>query len=431
MSISKIFIKQLDIEKVRHIQSVSIPLYSDGEETDKEKDQFKHLLITGKNGSGKTSVLDALAKYLDDICENQKLIKNKQSLQIAKENLERQIQRKLDISAIISTQKNIKFYESNIAKYYAGLTATFNEDIFTVNEAFQDGEFILAYFKAERIFNAKESKHVEKVDLKDCYKINENPREDFIKYLVDKKVSQSLYQTQNETKKAKELENWFTSFEQLLQEIFTDPTLLLNFDVKTFSFNIQTKDREDFGFNTMSAGYAAILDIAVNLIMRMEQHTGGTFCFTMPGIVLIDELETHLHYSMQKAVLPFLCKVFPNIQFIVSTHSAFILNSTPNAVIYDLENQKLVKDGLANYPYEGIIEGYFDVSTLSDELNKKFERYKALIQKNNLTDEEYRELALLNLYLEEIPDYLALDIATEYKRLQLEFEQRGRKNDKS
>ena len=299
METNKIFITQLNIEKVRHLKDIIIPLYSTDESADKPENQkqlpIKHLLITGKNGSGKTSVLDALERFLDDTCDNQKLLNAKKRLPIAKNNLEQQIKRQIDISSIVTTQKAIKIYEKTIHQFDSGVSATFNQDVYSVNETFQRGEFILAYFKAERAFEAKESKHVEKVELKDTYKISENPREDFVKYLVDKKVSQSLYQTKNEAKKAEEIADWFKSFEQLLQEIYSDPTLALDFDVDSFTFHIQEKGREDFNFNTMSAGYAAILDIVVNIIMRMEQHTGGTFNFTMPGIVLIDELETHLH----------------------------------------------------------------------------------------------------------------------------------------
>ena len=166
------------------------------------------------------------------------------------------------------------------------------------------------------------------------------------------------------------------------------------------------------------------MDIVVGIIMRMEQHTDVHFEFDMPGIVLIDELETHLHYELQKKVLPFLCTVFPNIQFIVSTHSAFILNSIGDAVIYDLENRVAVQNGLSDVPYEGIIEGYFDVSTLSKELQDKFLKYKNLTVKKDLTDEDLAEIKRLSMYLEEIPDYLALDITTEYRRLKLEFEHR-------
>ena len=60
--------------------------------------------------------------------------------------------------------------------------------------------------------------------------------------------------------------------------------------------------------------------------------------------------------------------VFPNIQFIVSSHSPFILNSLSNVVIYDLEKKMLVEDGLADVPYSGIVEGYFQADELSDEL---------------------------------------------------------------
>ena len=51
------FMTNLAINKVRHLKDISISL---------SKDQIKHLILTGKNGSGKTSVLEALAGYLND-----------------------------------------------------------------------------------------------------------------------------------------------------------------------------------------------------------------------------------------------------------------------------------------------------------------------------------------------------------------------------
>ena len=72
-------------------------------------------------------------------------------------------------------------------------------------------------------------------------------------------------------------------------------------------------------------------------------------------------------------------------------------------------------------PYEGVVEGYFRVDKLSDTLKVKFETYKNLVVKENLSDDELGEIAELELYLDEIPDYLAIGIATEYKRMKLEF----------
>ena len=136
---------------------------------------------------------------------------------------------------------------------------------------------------------------------------------------------------------------------------------------------------------------------------------------------MIDEIETHLHLELQKDILPFLTKFFPNIQFIVTSHSPFILNSIDNVVIYDLENQILIEHGLNDVPYDGVVEGYFRVDKLSDILKEKFERYKRLVAQKELSDDELGEIAELELYLDEIPDYLAIGITTEYKRMKLEF----------
>ena len=159
----------------------------------------------------------------------------------------------------------------------------------------------------------------------------------------------------------------------------------------------------------------------LDIMMRMQNQTGRSFDFNLPGIVLVDEIETHLHLELQKNIMPLLTTVFPNIQFIVTSHSPFILNSLKDVVIYDLEKNLLVKGGLNDVPYDGIVEGYFGADKLSHVLKEKFEQYQSLVKKESLSDDEICEIAELEMYLDEIPDYLALDIATEYRRLKLDF----------
>ena len=119
--------------------------------------------------------------------------------------------------------------------------------------------------------------------------------------------------------------------------------------------------------------------------------------------------------------MPFLTNFFPNIQFVVTSHSPFVLSSISNTVIYDLENQTLVEHGLGNVPYEGVVEGYFKVDKLSETLREKFDRYKDLVHKENLSDDEMSEIAELEFYLDEVPDYLAIGITTEYQKMKVEF----------
>lgn len=430
----KIFITELTIRNVRHLKDIRIPL-SDG--------TAKHLILTGKNGSGKTSVLEALSRYLNELMLNEIMLLERQKgtaeqekelkrrmLQYAqllseqrsqggKENGSRQIEKEIRDS----NNEGIS-YIMQLAYAKNGVEIKLNQPFYPLIDGFRKGQFILAYYKAERIFYADKPGHIEKIDLKDYYTMEENPREEFIKYLSDLKVTEALARAKGKNEKADAIRQWFGKFQKLLRRTFDDPSLELIFEEDTFSFSIKEKNREIFDFNTLASGYAAILDIMADLMMRMMKNTDRSFDFNMPGIVLIDEIETHLHLELQKSVLDILTTVFPNIQFIMSTHSPFILNSLENAVIYDLEKKMIVENGLTNIPYSGIVEGYFKSSEMSDSLKEKFERYKVLTSKQDLSDDDFEEIVELEMFLDEIPDFLALGITTEYQRIKMEFESR-------
>ena len=61
---------------------------------------------------------------------------------------------------------------------------------------------------------------------------------------------------------------------------------------------------------------------------------------------------------------------------------------------------------------------------MSNGLKEKFERYKILVNKKELSDDDFEEISELEMYLDEIPDYLALNITTEYQRLKLALRSR-------
>lgn len=412
---TNIFISNITIEKVRHLKNINISL---------SKEKPKHLILTGKNGSGKTSVLDALSNYLNAAATSTRLVDAQKFLRQNENALEKLRQQGIENAEVIEKEKAVEGYKDELGKIKCGLSVEFNEPTDTLYYHFEKGQVILAYYKAERIFKADVPQHVEKINLKEKYTITEEPRQLFVKYLLDLKVTEALAKTNGNNQKAESIKNWFVQFENLLREVFDDPSLKLIFEEDTFQFFIKEKNREIFDFNSLSSGFAAVLDIVLDIIMRMEKITNKSFDFNIPGIVLIDEIETHLHLEMQKRILGFLTTVFPNIQFVVSTHSPFILNSLDDVIIYDLENNITVKDGLSNVPYDGIVEGYFGAELLSDRLREKYTRYKELIEKDHLTDDDFEEVADLELFLDEIPDYLALNFTTEYKRLKAEFGKR-------
>jgi len=150
----------------------------------------------------------------------------------------------------------------------------------------------------------------------------------------------------------------------------------------------------------MSDGYAAFLEIFMELIMRFERDN-ALVDYNQSAIVMIDEVEAHLHVELQKRILPFLTKMFPNVQFVVSTHSPFVMTSLSNAVVYDLEHlEELVNPGI--YSYEAVVEGYLNVGQYSNEARDSFNRYKELYSKE-LSDTEAVELKKLISVLQLVP----------------------------
>lgn len=408
----QLFITDLTIGKVRHLENISIPL---------SENKMKHLILTGKNGSGKTSVVEALAEYLNNVFTDAEFCKVEKCLDEAMMQREIAAHRGADEGTILDIENSIYNYEMTLTLDKKSLDVKLNRKGYRIFELKEKYHYILAYYKADRIFKAVRPEHVEKVQLKDDYGIEEYPRDEFVKYLLDMKMTEALARNNNKIEKADEIKVWFESFERLLKKIFADETIELVFDEETFEFHILQQGKEPFDFNTLSGGYQAVLDIVVDIIMRMQNQTQRSFAFRLPGIVLIDEIETHLHLELQKNIMPLLTTVFPNIQFVVTTHSPFILNSLENVVIYDLEKNLLVENGLDNVPYDGIVEGYFGADKLSNTLKEKFEQYKSLVKKDSLSDDEMSKIAELELYLDEVPDYLAIGIASEYQRLKLEF----------
>ncbi len=408
----QLFITNLEIKKVRHLKDISISL------SDK---QVKHLIFTGKNGSGKTSVVEAMAYHLNNVLVDKFFLFKENSLKDVQSRMEEAVQTQYNETQIVELENELCKRKKEFEHSRKGLHINFNQttsDIYTLKNKYH---YIMAYYKADRIFHAEQPKHVEKVQLKEDYTLAEFPRNEFVKYLLDLKMTEALARSNGKTEKANSIRTWFDRLEILLRRIFADDTVKIEFDEDTFEFHILQQGREQFDFNTLSSGYQAVLDIVLDIIMRMQKQMRQSFNFNLSGIVLIDEIETHLHLELQKNIMPFLTNIFPNIQFIVTTHSPFILNSIQNVVIYDLEKNLLVENGLDNVPYDGIVEGYFGADKLSDTLKQKFEKYKTLVKKKYLSDDEINEIAELELYLDNIPDYLAIGISTEYQKLKLEF----------
>jgi predicted ATP-binding protein involved in virulence len=107
------------------------------------------------------------------------------------------------------------------------------------------------------------------------------------------------------------------------------------------------------------------------------------------GIVLIDEIELHLHPQWQHKIIPRLTETFPNCQFIVTTHSPqvlshvqpeniYILQSTPNGIIASHPESSYGRDS------NQILENVMGVSAYPEDIEKDLSELFRLIDRNDL-----------------------------------------------
>lgn len=414
------FITQIKINKVRHIREMTIDLSAN---------EKKNLIITGKNGSGKTSLLEAIRLYNtyrlkwdseiltfgDNPYKNQ-FITHGDELQFATDE---EINDMLEEVFDKRTDNDLRQRIEEIA----GISIEYN-NLQTIREKYLAGDFILAYYPAERAYAVKSDTTTKQIKLQDMYKISDSPGKDFVEYMKNLVIKEHMYRygSQHNTEKADAYKAKIKRIDKILQQVYDNTHVILDFDIDSMTFNIKEPDKLPYDFNALPSGYAAILYIVLDLVMRMEKKVTDTY--DLEGIVMIDEVDTHLHLSMQRTILHNLTEMFPNIQFIVSTHSPFVLSSVSNVIVYDLVDRRRIdrKEGLSNLPYSGIVEGYFGASELSEKLKTKFERYKKLAQKGDFSEDEYEELGELESYLDEIPDFLALGIMADYRHIKADLE---------
>jgi len=210
--------------------------------------------------------------------------------------------------------------------------------------------------------------------------------------------------------------NSFLQIKKIITKIFNQAEELENrvelvsFDKITNNFYFKTPTNLDteISLNSMSSGFRTsfqwILDFAIKIWKNgfdLEKPE------LITGIVLIDEIDTHLHIKWQRTILLSLNEVFKNIQFIVTTHSPFVVQSLENNNIIALQldnNTNCVKiEQIANISgnsYESIINELFDEKSI---FNVKIENlFNVFYQKRNeilrkeidLKDDEFQKIVL-------------------------------------
>lgn len=392
------FISEIDIEKLYHLSDIKIKL---------DSNKRQHLLLTGKNGSGKTSLLLEIEKFLRAI-NDEKLSQVFDQYPTWINEAKKKVLSASSDSEKYAADKDLKQCLGFLKKYSDGVQINLNQ-YEGLEMMYHNGKFITAYFPSERKAQFMRPNGVENITLENTYGIDESAGDILLKYMVHLKTQQAYARNEGDQTTADKIQQWFDRFDLALQILLDEESIHIEYDYKKYDFKIRQNGREPFSFNELSDGYSSVIYIVSDLILRMDKNwllEDKISEYDYQGIVLIDELETHLHIELQKKIFPFLTKFFPKIQFIVTTHSPYILNSISNAKAYDLERQ-VELDNLSGFSSDDLAEGYFEADAYSDELKNSLNRYEELCFRKDLTEDERAERAEIRIRFKNISSELS------------------------
>ena len=306
-------------------------------------------VLIGDNGKGKTTILDAIAVMLgtyfqgSGITTGQSVIKKSDARLVLREKegqffLEPKREVFLDAIAIIQNQE-IQWRRDvgDRGGKAKELIEIGNQDRYDISEGKSPDLPLLLYYGSRRLWSIHREVQIEKPGSQlDAYRFCLDPKS-------DQKAFEKWYK--NLTFSALQRGIKSPALKVIQETVMTCIPNAIEFyhDVTEDQIMIKLEGEGLIPFNNLSDGYrnmvATVADI-VHRAARLNPHFGEEVAKQTKGVVLIDEIDLHLHPKWQRHVVFDLRKAFPNLQFIATTHSPFILQSLQPGEVIDL-NQSL------------------------------------------------------------------------------------------
>ncbi|MDL2269571.1 AAA family ATPase [Desulfosarcina sp. OttesenSCG-928-A07] len=369
-------------------------------------------VFTGVNGSGKTAVLEAIAVFTKAFMEKQHRPKSV----FPAMNLKR-----TDVCAWRNhdeIQVSLKLIGDETFSFVFGKDRNNPEQLSIINpknefHAFLDrrwsntdaqGTEIFTFYSAQRCLpgNYKQvfsSGNDRDNVFEDAFSANINFRassEWFIRKSADQAIQAAKLKDFSHT--IPEVEAVKNAVLGALNDEYDD----IQVEVTTSQIKLRKKNTQnDYEINQLSDGYKTMLALVMDLARRMAVANGELYLkqekspLESPAIVLIDEVELHLHPSWQQTVLPSLMRIFPNTQFVVTTHSPQVISSIEPKHIRILKAGKVLPVETSTYGAESarVLEEVFGVPVRgAAEVKEILDEYLKLINDGEGQSSNAKEL---------------------------------------
>ena len=349
-----------------------------------ELDLDEHItLVVGKNGAGKTAILDAIAVSVStfllgiDGGVSRSILKDDARYEFHDLNgtIDPQHQFPVSIESVGNClgQKNVKWIRSlnsesgkttiKDAGELTGLAKKAQNQIMTGDKSLVLP--LISYYGTGRLYAQKKEK-------RNIKSLTEFKRQ--VGYVVDCMAAESneklmLNWFQMQTLKSLQQQQKTGALERPLllktvekaicrsfERISGARNVKLFFDLDThrlvLEFETADGNAQKFAMDEMSDGYKNTLSMIGDIAYRMavlNPILGERVLEKTPGVVLIDEIDLHLHPQWQQTILSDLHAIFPEIQFIVSSHAPAVINSVPREQIRVLDSGEIYMPAAQTY----------------------------------------------------------------------------------
>lgn len=388
---------------------------------------FNVTIILGNNGCGKTTILDSISLLISPFISQFPGIPDKM---ISEWDIHRNKNGKLSDYLEIGGEFEIEgqsIWESRTRKGSSKAPESDLKEIKLlgqqIKEKISENEIvelpIFAYYGTGRgSINAPERKRnfQKNYERWDCYKNALTPSTDFKSFfawfdLMEDEERRKREKFRDFDYKLPALEAVRKALSNFVGEKYTLPRIELHPLRFVMSEKNEDCEERDLRIEQMSDGYKIIIAMVADIASRMaEANPGLENPLLTSGIILIDEIDLHLHPKWQRVVVEQLLNTFPNIQFILTTHSPIILvGASDKAQILHLDTESS-SEAIESYEEldtmdigQILLSEMFGLDSLhSPKWDTKIKRREKLLGKTVLNNDEEKELERLNTSLAEL-----------------------------
>jgi len=167
------------------------------------------------------------------------------------------------------------------------------------------------------------------------------------------------------------------------------------------------KEQQSFDVNQLSDGEKSMFVMTGDLARRLAiANPGLSDPLKGRGIVLIDEIDLHLHPQWQNTIIEKLCTTFPNCQFILTTHSPQIITNLESVYLLTNSPDGIISESVRTYGKDSnrILETIMGAPERSIHIKNKFDRLFKLIEDNHLAEASQLRIDLLEELQDDTPE---------------------------